>query len=185
MLAAPFYVGLSLTAGPLVATLFGPKWLAMVPLVAGLALAMPAMVLQIVCSPATNALGRPRIYVQSSAAGAVLMPVGYLIGVQYGPMGLVHAWQIAAPLLLATTLALTLPAIGVRLRDLGAALLPVGAATAAMAAVVTLLDGMLLTLPDPLHLALLVAAGAASYGTALVAGWPDVLRDTWTMLRRR
>lgn len=75
LIAAPFYVGLSLVAGPLVTTFFGPKWLAMISIVAGLALAMPLMALQIVCSPATNALGRPGIYLFTNASGAVIMPV--------------------------------------------------------------------------------------------------------------
>ncbi|MGH6785538.1 MAG: lipopolysaccharide biosynthesis protein [Novosphingobium sp.] len=183
LLAAPLLVGLSLTAGPIVATLFGPKWLEMIPIVAGLALAMPTMALQIVCSPTTNALGRPRIYLTTSIIGAVLMPLCYLVGVRFGTTGLVHAWQIAAPSLLAVTLALTLPAIGARLRDLAAALWPVAAATAAMGAVVTLLDQWAVSLVPPLRLAVLVGAGAASYCGALLLGWPAVVREAWAMLR--
>lgn len=184
LLAAPLYIGLSLTAGPIVATLFGLKWLEMTPIVAGLALAMPAMALQIVCSPTTNALARPRIYLATSAAGAVLMPIGFVLGVRFGPMGLVHAWQVAAPLLLAVTLALTLPAIGARLRDLGEALLPAVAASAAMAAAVAAVDLWAQGLPAPLRLSVLVGVGGATYFGALVLGWPQVLRETWAMLRR-
>ncbi len=69
----------------------------MIPIIAGLAIAMPALALQIVCSPATNAIGRPRIYVMTSAFGAVLFPIAFLIGVDSGPMGLVYAWWMAAP----------------------------------------------------------------------------------------
>ncbi len=185
LLAAPMYVGLSLTAGPIVATLFGPKWLEMAPIVSGLALAMPAMALQIVCSPATNALAKPRIYLATSLAGAVLMPIGFLIGVRFGALGLVHAWQVAAPLLLAVTLALTLPAIGARLRDLAAAMLPAAAACAAMAGVVATLDLWTGILAPPLRLTLLVGAGGATYLGALALGWPEVLRETWAMLRRK
>ncbi len=184
LLTAPLYVGLSLSAGPLVTTLFGPKWLAMIPIVAGLALAMPAMALQIVCSPATNALGKPRIYVMSGAAGAVLMPCAYLIGVEFGPQGLVHAWQLAAPVLLAVTLALTLPAIGVRLGELAGALWPVIAATGVLAAVVMPLDHALVSLEPPLRLAGLVAAGGVSFVAALWFGWREVLLDTLAMIRR-
>lgn len=111
--AVPLYLGISVTAQPLVDTVMGPKWHEMVPLVAGLPLAMPFFALQIICSPTTNALGRPQIYVCSSLAGAIIMPVAFLIGSQWGAQGLVHAWQAAAPLLLLVTLALTLPAIRV------------------------------------------------------------------------
>ena len=185
LLAAPLLVGLSLTAGPIVTSLFGPKWLEMIPIVAGLALAMPAMALQIVCSPTTNAMGRPRTYLTTSIAGAVLMPACYMIGVRFGPIGLVHAWQIAAPALLALTLALTLPMIGAKLRDLGAALLPVAAATGAMAAAVALLDLWAVQFAPPLRLALLVGMGGLSYCGALLLGWPHVVRETWAMLRRQ
>ena len=185
LLAAPLYIGLSLTAEPLVATVFGTKWLEMAPIVAGLALAMPAMVLQIVCSPATNALSQPRIYVISSLCGAVLMPACFLIGVKFGPAGLIHSWQLAAPLLLAITLALSLPAIGVTLRELVTALLPVGTATAIMAIAVMLTDQLVPALTPAAELALRVGVGAAAYCATLLLAWPEITRDTWAMLRRR
>ncbi len=184
LIAAPFYVGLSLTAGPLVTIFFGPKWLEMIPIVAGLAIAMPAMALQIVCSPATNALGRPRVYLFTSVMGAVIMPLSYLFLSSGGPQGLVHAWHIAAPLLLAVTLAATLPAIGVRLVDLVKALLPVAVACAAMAAGVFALESQTPGMSPAMQLALWVPVGAALYAGTLWLLWPRVLADVWAMLRR-
>lgn len=185
LLAAPLYIGLSLTAESLIATVFGPKWLEMASITAGLALAMPAMVLQIVCSPATNALSLPRIYVTSSLCGAVLMPACFLIGVKFGPAGLIHSWQLAAPLLLAITLALTLPAIGVRLRDLVTTLLPVGVATGIMASAVMLADYLTPALAPAAELGLRVGVGAVAYCGTLLLAWPEIARNTLTMLRRR
>jgi O-antigen/teichoic acid export membrane protein len=184
LLAAPLYVGLSLTAGPLVTALFGAKWIEMIPIVSGLALAMPAFALQIVCSPATNALGRPRIYVTSSLIGAVIMPVSYLIGVQFGAMGLVHAWQIAAPALLLVTLALTLPAVNATLGELLRVLLPVAVATGAMALAVALLSSAVAAWSPLVQLGTLVPAGGLAFGATLILGWPEVFRETLAMLRR-
>jgi O-antigen/teichoic acid export membrane protein len=185
LVAAPFYVGLSLTAGPLVETFFGPKWLEMIPIVSGLALAMPIMTLQILCSPATNALGKPGIYVLTSAAGAIIMPLCYLYGAtQTNPMGLVHAWHIAAPLLLFVTLLVTLPALGARFVDLIVTLLPVAVACSGMAAAVYTLDLWLAALPAAVHLGLLALAGAAVYFAILWFVWPDILRSAWLMLRK-
>jgi O-antigen/teichoic acid export membrane protein len=184
LIAAPCYVGLSLVAGPLVTTFFGPKWLEMIPIVAGLAIAMPAMALQFVCSPATNAVGRPGVYVITNAFGAVIMPVCFFFGVAWGPHGLMTAWQIAAPLLLLATLAATLPVIRVNPLDLVRALLPAACGCGMMALVVWLLDNRFLHLPAPLQLAALAAAGAAVYAGSLWLGWPDVVRDTWAMLRK-
>jgi O-antigen/teichoic acid export membrane protein len=183
ILAAPFYVGLGLTAGPLVATVFGPKWLEMAPIVAGLAFAMPAMALQIICSPTTNALSRPRIYLLTSLAGAIIMPLAFLAGVGGGAQGLVHAWWAAAPLLLAVTLALTLPAIDLSFRDLLRALQPIACACAVMALVVLALHQFLAGVNPPLQLLALVTAGAAAYCAVLWLGWPHVVQETLAMLR--
>ena len=186
LLAAPFYVGLSLTAGPMVETLFGPKWLEMIPIVAGLSIAMPCMALQIMCSPATNAMSRPRIYLNSSVAGAIIMPTAYGIGIQWGLPGLVHAWQIAAPLLLIVTLRLTLPAIGARWVDLTRAMTPVAIATLLMAIGVTLVSWMMppATLPQ-WRLGLLVLLGGIIYAATLKLGWPELVREVVNLLLRR
>jgi hypothetical protein len=121
----------------------------------------------------------------SSAAGALLMPIAFLIGVEGGIQGMVHAWQVAAPVLLAITLALTLPRIGVRIGELLAALIPVIAATAVMAAVVATLDRFLGEMHPLPHLAALVAAGGSAYLGTLWLGWRDVVLETWAMLRNK
>lgn len=184
LLALPAYVGLSLTAGPLVETVFGPKWLEMAPILSGLALAMPAMALQIVCSPATNALGKPGVYLFTNASGAVIMPACFLVGVGSGPQGLVASWQVAAPLLLAVTLAATLPKIRVRLIDLGIALMPALSASAVMALAVSALGVRIGFLPAPLQLAALILCGIATYAITLMALWPKVMRQLWKMAVR-
>ena len=184
LVAAPFYVGLSLTAGPLVTTFFGPKWLEMIPIVAALAIAMPAMALQIVCSPATNALGRPGLYLFGNIAGAIIMPLCFLYGAARGAQGLADAWHVAAPLLLMVTLTVTLPAIGARVIDLVRALLPVAAACLVMAGVVLALDSITDHLPAPARLALLALVGAIVYGGVLQLVWPAVLAEAWAMVRK-
>ena len=185
LVVAPIYVGLSLTAEPAILTLFGDKWAEMAPFVAGLALAMPFFALQITCSPTTNAIGRPRIYLATSASGAILFPSLFLIGIGFGPMGLVHAWWLAAPLLLAVTLALTLPAIGVRLRDLAAAIAPVAVACGLMAIAVFTVRGLFTDWYPAAQLAALAAVGAATYALTLWFAWPALVRDAWSMLRRQ
>jgi O-antigen/teichoic acid export membrane protein len=185
LIAAPLYVGLSLTAAPFVTTVLGPKWLEMIPLIAGLALAMPFMALQIIASPSTNAMSRSRVYVTTSMAGAIIMPTAYLIGIQWGPQGLVHAWQIAAPLLLVFTLALTLPVIRAGWMTLARAMVPVAVATALMAVVVYGLALGIGGWASPLQLVILVAAGAISYGATLQLLWPDLVKALFDLVRRR
>ncbi|MBT2135051.1 lipopolysaccharide biosynthesis protein [Croceibacterium sp. LX-88] len=184
LVTAPLYIGLSLTAGPLVETVFGPKWLEMIPILSGLALAMPAMALQIVCSPATNALGNPRPYLYSNMAGAVIMPACFLIGASAGAPGLVASWQVAAPLLLAFTLTMTLPKIGVRPIDLAKAMLPAIVGCGLMALAVIALDRMIGPFPAFARLALLSAFGGTVYAITLWLFWPEVVRRNWEMIVR-
>lgn len=184
LVTAPLYIGLSLTAGPLVETVFGPKWLEMIPILSGLALAMPAMALQIVCSPATNALGNPRPYLYSNIAGAVIMPACFLVGVAAGPQGLVSSWQIAAPLLLAFTLAMTLPRIAVRPLELARALLPPVVGCGLMALAVMALGRLVEAFPAAAQLVLLSVFGGAVYGITLWLFWPEVVRRNWEMIVR-
>lgn len=179
----PIYIGMALTAEPIVMTILGSKWAQMVPIVTGLALAMPFFALQIVCSPATNAIGKPRIYVATSLCGAVVFPAVFLFGIAYGPMGLVHAWWIAAPTLLFFTLALTLPLIGVKIADLLTEIAPVMAACAAMTVGVLLARTLIDTAPYWLQLVSLGALGSGIYAATLWFVWPRLIKETWDMVR--
>jgi len=185
LIVAPAYVGLSLVAAPAVLTLFGEKWAAMAPIVAGLALAMPAFALQIVCSPATNGMGRAKIYMLTNGAGAVLFPLLFLAGVNGGPQGLVAAWWIGALALLAFTYALTLRQIAVAWRDLALALAPAASATAVMAMAVLATRAILPALPAPVELAALASVGASSYGAALVVLARDTVGEIIAFVTKR
>ena len=68
--ACPFYLGLAATAEPLVLTILGDKWAEAAPIVRLLALAMPLMTLQVLFSPACDAMGRPGVGVRNGAAGS-------------------------------------------------------------------------------------------------------------------
>lgn len=179
----PLYVGLALTAHEAVATVFGEKWLGMAPLLRNLAIVMPLLSLHIVCSPATNAMGRPCIYLTTSILGAVLFAGSFLVGVNWGPEGLTYAWWVAAPALLAATLTLTLPVVGLAPLDLARAMLPPVAASAAMGLAVAATSAILPEIAPWWRLAVLVPVGAAAYLAALILVWPQVVRDSWTMLR--
>lgn len=185
LVVMPFYIGLALTAPEAVETVFGEKWLPMAPIVSGLALAMPAIALQIMCSPATNATGRARISLYMSLFGALAFPASFLVGIGYGPMGLVHAWWIAAPALLIFSLAITLPVLEVSLSQLLRAIAPSLVATAMMAGAVAALDPQLVAWHSALRLVALIATGVAIYGGVLWIGYREVVLDAVSMIRRR
>ncbi len=162
--ALPFYLGLAATARPLVEVVLGPKWAEAAPIVHWLALAMPMMTLQVLFAPASDACGHPSISVRNGATGALLLPIAFLFGVQWGIEGLIAAWFIAYPFYLAISAWRTLPVIGVRFRDLVDAITPPMLAAVAMSLIVSLLNRGLGPMPPFAHLAFLVCTGAAAYG---------------------
>lgn len=183
--ALPFYIGLAATAEPLVLTMLGPKWVEGVPVVRLLALAMPFMTLHVLLSPACDAIGRPGISVRNGATGAVLLTGAYLVGVQWGPMGLAWSWLAAYPIYLAISLWRSLPVIGVRADALASAILPPLLAATGMGIAVALLARLLPPLPPPVTLLILVAAGGAVYFGWLALFARGVIGELSDTIRRR
>ena len=185
LITFPIFIGLALSAQDAVATLFGAKWLPMAWIVAGLALVMPTRALEIVCHPATNAIGRPRIAVLTNLFGAVAFAGSFLIGVRYGLEGMVHAWWFAAPAMLVATFALTLPALGARLSDVLRAILPAVTGCGAMTLAVLGLKTVLPEWPAFVRLALIGLVGAGTYGAVLWFGWRAMVLQSLALIRRR
>ncbi|HVI98375.1 MAG TPA: lipopolysaccharide biosynthesis protein [Sphingomonas sp.] len=165
MLAAmPFYLGLAVTAEPLVLTVLGDKWREAIPIVHLLAFAMPFMTVQVLFTPACDARGRPGIGVWNGATGSAILFAAFLIGVRWGPTGLAWAWIGGYPIYLAVSAWRSLPVIGLSVRGLIEAVLPAAVAGGVMAMSVALLRSVLPSLLPVAELAILVTAGAAVYG---------------------
>ncbi|MEM8725056.1 MAG: lipopolysaccharide biosynthesis protein [Pseudomonadota bacterium] len=192
MVSAPIYVGLALTSEAAILTLFGEKWAGMIPVVGGLAMVMPAFALQLICSPVTNAMGRPKVYLSTSIAGAIIMPIAFLWGVngglfgqETGAMGLVYAWWIAAPVLCVFTLTMTLPRIGVSPLALLRELAPIFLACAAMVIAVLGVQRFAAFGTPWLDLAWNGFVGASVYAATFWFGYKSLVLETWELLRNR
>ena len=186
LVTAPIYIGIAASAEPLIELLFGAKWLGMAPLVQILGLAMPLMTVQILFAPVSNAMGRPELSMKTSACGAVIFTLAFLIGARSGIIGLAVAWLVAAPLLLILTTRIAGSVSGSTLPDVIGAAGPSIAAALAMGAIVTSVDYFLADrLPVAARLVLLVAAGAAVYA-ALSWWWqrPTLLRAIGLVWKR-
>jgi O-antigen/teichoic acid export membrane protein len=185
LIALPFYLGLAITAEPLVTAMLGDQWLETIPLVRLLALAMPFMTLQILFAPATNALGRPWIAVRVNMMGAAIMAGSFAIGVNYGIEGLARVWLIGFPVLIAVTMLASMPVIGIGIGAFGRALFPGLAASLAMAGIVEGVELMLPPMPLLGHLALLVLLGIASYALLLIVFARPLVIELRDLLIRR
>lgn len=164
--AMPFYIGLAVTAEPLVLTVLGAKWAETAPVIRILALAMPFMTLLVLYTPACDASGRPGVGVRNGAIGAVTLTAAFLVGVRWGVTGLALAWVAAYPLYFLIASWRALPVIGAGAADLSRAVAPPVIAALAMGLVVMAVDRVLPAMSPASHLASLVAVGAATY-----AGW--------------
>jgi O-antigen/teichoic acid export membrane protein len=185
LVALPFYFGLAAVTEAVVLTVLGPKWAETVPLVRVLAVAMSFLTLQILFAPATNALGRPGIALRAAIAGAVIMPAAFLVGIQFGILGMAYAWLAAFPLLTAVTAGLSLPEIGVRAGALADALMPAVRAAFVMLVLVLGIDALLPPMHIYLRLAILVASGAAVYAGFLLLFERPVVDDLVRIVWRR
>jgi O-antigen/teichoic acid export membrane protein len=183
--ALPCFIGLAATAEPLVLTVMGPKWAEAVPLVRLLAFAMPFTTLHVLYPPATNALGKPRIAAITSAAGAILLPVAFLIGVRHGAIGMAAAWVVSMPVLVLFSSALSLPVLGLSWARLGQAVLPPLAAALAMGAVVTGIDRLLPPLAPAVRLATLVPIGVIAYAGFVLLFARAIMSQALAMARGR
>lgn len=185
LIGMPFCLGLAATADPLVHVVLGEKWLETAPVIALLGFAMPFMTVQVLFGPATNAAGRPGIYTRVSILGAVLLPVAFLIGVQWGVTGIAWAWVAAYPALVAISATWVLPVLQVSLRDFIRALAPPVLAGVAMFLGVRLCDHLLPAMPTLARLAVLVAAGGAIYGLWLLVFARDRINELFELARGR
>src|SRR3546814_18836138 len=78
--------------------------------------------------------------------GAILVPAGFLIGAEWGLIGIAWAWLVTAPLLLLLSARLTAPRLGLSLWQIARAMLPGLAPALVMAVGVGLADQALLAL---------------------------------------
>ncbi len=110
----PVFFGISSIAPELVSVVIGEKWQTSVLPLQILSIAM-ALRMMNVTDPVLNALGRPDAGAKVFAIGCVIMPVAFLIGAQWGLVGVSLAWLFAYPLHFYITLRIALPIIGMTL----------------------------------------------------------------------
>lgn len=185
LVTMPIYLGLGVTAEPAVLTIFGEKWRAMAPIVSIITLAMPAFTLHILFAPAINALGHPQITLRTSIFGALVMIAAFLVGVQFGAVGLAWAWVIAFPAMPLFTFWQSRHLLGVSAADLARAILPALGAATAMAALVKFAALGLGGLPAWVSLVLQAGFGGLVYAAIIFVFSRSTLDEMIALVIRR
>ncbi|MDE2340336.1 MAG: polysaccharide biosynthesis C-terminal domain-containing protein, partial [Alphaproteobacteria bacterium] len=141
--------------------------------------------LQIMFSPATNALGRPEIFARTNALGALILATCFLIGIHWGVAGLAYAWLAGTPIFMLTTARLSLPVMGTDWGKILRALAPNILAAGAMAALVAGVHNVARAWAYPAQLGLLGGIGVLSYGALLYTFARDELGELVVLVTRR
>jgi O-antigen/teichoic acid export membrane protein len=169
LVSFPLLWGISCTAPEAVAAILGSKWTPATFPLAMLSLMMPLRMTSLFVPNALQGIGRPDLILYNNLVAAVVMPISFLVGVQWGLEGLTLAWMFSAIVVFFENMRRTLPPLGLGMADLARSLGPSAAAAATMYAAVA---ATRLLLPASLSaivaLVVLVAVGAVTY---VLASW--------------
>jgi teichuronic acid exporter len=178
-IAFPVTWGLASVAPEIVRVLLGAAWTDATTPLALLSLVMPLRILSPVTHGALQAIGRPEVSVNNNILACCVMPIAFLVGAQYGLLGLSLAWVLCFPLVVLANLARSLPLLETRLPAYLSALVRPAAISAAMIGAVTL-GRSLISLPQLPLMLVLISIGVATYAVLSLlfnrAGCREVLR---------
>jgi teichuronic acid exporter len=162
--AFPLMWGMSSIAQELVEVILGPKWAPSAIPLQVLGLIMPLRMISNFIPQAVQAMGRSDILLHNSIFAAVVLPIAFLVGVNWGLLGVSLTWLVASPLLFTQAMFRILPALGLRMSQLLMTISPAFGAAVVMYIAVTatryfLTDGQGLVL----RLCVLIMVGALTY----------------------
>jgi len=161
----PVLWGISSIAPELVSVLLGSKWLLSTVPLQLLALIMPVHMFAPFMNTAALGLGRADIAAKQVLIASLIMPAAFLIGSQWGLVGLAAAWLVAFPLVFIGAMVLFLQIIRLRIRDLLGAMAPPVAASLGMYAMVAVIRVILgPATGEVARMTALIFAGIVAYG---------------------
>lgn len=186
-IAFPTMIGLLVVAAPLVSALYGPAWVAAVPVLQILCIAGIA---QSICNPVGwiyLSQGRTTLLFWWGVLGSGAIVLAIIIGVAFGGIeSVAWAYSAANVLLIGPCLAMAGQLIGMRVRDVITGVSGIFACAAAMGAGVALLALALPSdWPDWLRLLIQITAGVTVYATLVVALRLAPVKEIGQMLSAR
>jgi len=113
----PAYGGIIALAPNIVHTLFGEKWQFVVFPLQILCLIMPLRCYYSLFLPVLVGINRPDVAFKNVAVASILMPIAYLMGVQWGIIGLCISWIIGFTVVFIIVLKQSLECVGLTFRS--------------------------------------------------------------------
>lgn len=180
----PAFIGLAAVAPEVIRLVLGEKWSAAVIPCQLLCVILPLRTLGGILAPAVFGIGRPEVIVVNRFLTLAVMSAAFLVGVQWGLIGLCLGWVVAYPPIALVTSLRALHALEIPAREAASDLAFFAAATGVMALVLLALRGALGPMLSPAQLlACLIAAGMLVYGGILLRWKPRLLREFRSLVR--
>lgn len=184
MVVFPTFVGLAVVAPEAIPLILGKKWSEAVVPCQLLCAVFPLRPLTGVLAPALFGIGRPEVNVMNRALTLGVLGVAFLVGVQWGLIGLCISWIVAYPPVVLVTSLLALKALEIPAREAAGDVAFFAFASGVMGAVLAVVRMVLgPTLSAPWLLACLVAAGLLLYAGILLLYKPRLLLEFRSIVR--
>ncbi len=96
----PIFFGMAAVAEEMITVLLGEKWLEAIPIFFILCLIMPLRMMSNIFPPLLQGIGKPGISMKNLAVAVIVMPIAFLIGSQWGTIGIAYSWVVAFPIVI-------------------------------------------------------------------------------------
>jgi O-antigen/teichoic acid export membrane protein len=159
------FLGIASVAHELVQLLLGVNWSSAAMPLQLLSLIMPLRMISNFLPSALDGIGRPDISLRNLAIALLIMPTAFLVGINWGLLGLCLAWLLAFPVVFISNISRSLPALNLRTQELLRAIAPSALCAGAMYAMVSLTRAIRPSTSPFADLAILVAVGVVSYAS--------------------
>ncbi|MDR4513796.1 lipopolysaccharide biosynthesis protein [Nitrosomonas sp.] len=180
----PVFLGISCVAPELVKIFLGEKWVSAIIPLQILALVMPFRALGNIITPLLWGIGMPRVSATNLLIAAIIMPIAFMVGSQWGPVGLSLCWILVFPFIYFVYLLRTCPLIGIKATDcLKTITGPLISSVTMYLCVIYINPFLLGSSGDILHLIQLVAVGTVTYLSVMLLFFRNDLLMTLDSLK--
>ncbi len=179
----PIFWGMAVVAPEALPLILGAKWKSSVVPFQLLCIMLPLKALNPILASTVNAVGEVKINLINTAVTVVVMVAAFLIGVQYGILGVCFAWIIAYPATFLFTCLHNLKVLGMPLREYLSEIAFPLLASFVMAGLIFSFRGIL-HYPPVYSLALLISFGIASYLGMILLFKKDEFLEMKRLLQR-
>ena len=99
LVITPCLWGLTAIAPWLVPIVLGERWAPIVPVLQIITLSLPFRIISNFNTTASVSFGRPEIAIRDTLTSVAVLPLGFLVGAQFGLVGLASAWLFSLPII--------------------------------------------------------------------------------------